>query len=191
MNSGTLALFILISSLILVGCQKAVPEIENLRYVPGFTLNQKSFSVSNKTNPTFLLNGKCNSKFSSIEVSMDGGVHWMPLSAVTTALSFDCASLGTFTSSLAFTSLTLDVTKWSASGVYSELAVRGVSPLGYSEPLSLELINQKGALGSITPGGSNTPLTGTGYKLNGELSAFNTSPAMSGGDYKLQGEVQW
>lgn len=115
----------------------------------------------------------------------------MPLSSIASTSSIDCQGSGKFSAEISFATKPLDISKWSATGIYNYLLFRGVSDLGVSPALKLVLNNQRGDLGRITPGGTTAPLTGGDFKIKGHVTPFSSSSTLSGGSYKLRGEVLW
>jgi hypothetical protein len=173
--------FILTVPLALTACKKGVPEVQSLRKLNGFQLDQSSVAVSNKLNPQFSLSGKCNEDYSDIEVSFDGGHSWTSVQKVASAASLNCSSTRTF--QLTFNSVSAYIRAGSAASAGTWL-FHGVSDLGNSEDASLNLmVPQKGQL---ILAGSNTVTSGA-LKLTSRVGG--TLSTESGG-YILKSTIK-
>lgn len=167
----------------LTACKNAVPEIEELRKLDGFSLDQQTISISNKNTPTLTVSGTCGSQFLEIEISFDQGRSWNNISSYATSSNFLCATTGTFSYNL-----TLGAGLFTASN-QTNLHFRGVAALGESDSKFVTLAAMSPFFNSFTAGGHQVPATGGSYKLTGQLVGIANGVTSSGGTYKLKGRL--
>lgn len=174
---------ILLSFLGFAACKKGVPEIENLRKMGGFSLDQNLIAVSSKTSPSFTLTGKCLDSYSDIEVSFDGGEDWSSVKNTASSATLACGSSGTFSLSFApAVSTFISAGSVAAGGTWK---FRAISEFGNSEALALDLfVPQKGHL---VLAGANLTTSGS-LRLSSHVSA-NLPSSITGG-YILKGTVK-
>ena len=166
-------------------CKQAHPELQNLRSLSGFELDQNSVAVSHKLNPAFVVTGICNSQYSTIDISLDNGSTWGSAPAMAHQATIDCQTSGKFR--LDFSS----GMPTSLSNVPNvQLVFRAVSDLGFSEIRSLSIL-QKQAGAMILAGTHNTTV-GSGaaaVHLVGRVGGSASAQSITTG-YQLKGSVR-
>jgi hypothetical protein len=171
-------------ALALSACKKGSPEIENLRTLAGFSLDQNSFSVSNKTDPTFILTGTCSPTFTKIEMSFDAGVTWTSAASIAQSAVLNCQTTGKFR--LDFSTgmhSAIPANSAAANGIFT---FRAVSELGFSDLRQVSILQRQA--GSMILAGAHVTTNGT-YRLTGRIGGAMTAQTITPG-YVLKGTVK-
>lgn len=167
---------------LLSACKKGTPEIESLRSLGGFSLDQTAVTVSAKSNPRFTVTGLCHANFSKIQISFDGQKTWVEVSSVASSSSLTCATDGKFR--LEFLN---DISSWIQAGSEAEKGkfyFRAISDFGNSDPQ--ELVAQMSSAGHLILTGSHSTTSGS-YKLTGRVGGSLSAPA---GSFHLRSTVK-
>lgn len=179
------SLFIGFTSLALVACKKGNPQISDARALPGFTLDQNSFAVTSKLNPAFILTGKCDNKFTTIDMSFDDGATWVPAASLAFSAFIDCQASGKFR--LDFTAGMPSTFSTATPAGQGRLAFRANSDLGFSEIRNIAILQkQQNAL--ILAGSHSTANSTNTRRLTGQLGSSASAQSITSG-YRLTGSV--
>lgn len=174
-----------VATLIFVSCKQGTPQISNLKALPGFVLDQNAFAVGKKLNPAFVLTGKCDSKFISIEISFDDGATWTAAAPIAYSSLIDCQGTGKFR--LNYSAGMPTIFSSGTPAGEGRLAFRATSDLGYSEIRPVSIL-QKQQFAMILAGTHSTANTGNTRRLTGRVGGSLSAQSVSGG-YRLTGSV--
>ena len=160
----------------LSACKKGVSEIEALKALSGFALNQQSGTVASKTAPTFTVSGTCTEQYHDVEMSLDGGKTWVSAAEVATHHGAVCGTAGTFNFNF-------------AASREAKIHFRGISEFGYSSTEVFSLAVASAFYNSISSGGHSSPAVGAGFKLRGQVVGLANGATSSGGGFKVKGRL--
>ncbi len=171
--TGKISLLFVLNLLTLVGlaaCTKAVPDIQSLGSLSGFSVDQTLVAGQD-----FRLSGVCSSQFTAVEVSIDNGTSWRPASTYSPNFSMNCAD-GNFSGDFSFT---LNVPSF---------LVRGVGQLGVSGTTVVAVTPLVPRNGASISAGIQTATNGT-FKIKGSLRTDTPYKVLSNANVKLKGSL--
>lgn len=171
--TGKNSLQLILNLLIFVGlaaCTKAVPEIQNLGNLSGFSVDQSLVVGQN-----FRVSGVCSNQFTAIEVSIDNGTTWQPASTYSPNFSMNCTG-GNFSGDFNFT---LNV---------ASFLMRGVGQLGLSGSTLVAVTTRLPRSGASINAGVQTATNGT-VKIKGSLRTDTPYKFLSSANFKLKGSL--
>ena len=183
-----------VCALALCACTKGTPEINGGSTLP-FELSTASYNVMSPT-ATFWVSGKCDARMSDIQVSLDGGSSWVPLSSVSTTSSINCSVSQTFSAWVDMSNSTVSSAISFTSGHPGEktLQFRGWTAVGGTQVANYKLsYSPPPPAGNVLlPGNSQglKMLSSTNYKLQGRFGIQSHGGVSTSTNYQIKSGLQ-